>query len=1508
MLFDQFLQGGDVVLVLHSLEADRLLVDPLVEVPRFVQDVGHAAGHAGREVLAGGAEHHHRAAGHVLAAVVPHPFHHRGGPRVADAEPLARNARDKGPAAGGAVEGDVAGDDVFLRLIAGGLGRAEDDLAARQALAHVVVALADQLEGQALRDEGPEALAARAGAAHRVGVVGQGAAVAAGDLAAQDGAEGAVGVGHFQADRLGRGAGQLELLHQHPHIGGPLKVEVVTVFGLAVDVQIFNGGVVEDGLEVEFGGPAGGGAHPQQVGAAHQFVHGAHAELCHVFPQLLGHKGQVADDVLRPALEVFAQLGVLGADAHGAGVQVAHPHHDAALGHQQACAEAEFLRAQHAADRHVPPAEQLGVALDPHPGAQAVQDQGLVGLGDAQLPGQAGVLDGGAGGRAGAAVVARHQDDLRARLGDAGGDGAHPRLADQLDVDAGGAVGVFQVVDQLGQVLDGVDVVVGRGRDEPHAGGAVAGAGDPRVDLAAGQLAALAGLCALGQFDLDLLRRDEVLAGDAEPRRRHLLDPGVGGAAVALGRLAPFAGVAAGPDLVEGQGDGLVGLAAQGAVAHGRALEALENALHRFDLFQRDAAVFGVVERQQAAQVDAVFPHVVHRVGELLEGPVIALKAGFAEEVDGLGVEQVLFAPGAVLVRAGACQLHIDVEPQGVEGGAVPRLDVGLDVRKADAPHPADGAGEVAVDDLLRDAHRLEDLAALVALDGGDPHFGGDLDDAVQHGAVVVGDGGIKVLVQQAVRDQPADGLVGEVGVDGAGAVAQQGREVVDLPRLGALEDEGEGGGLLGADQVLAHRRHRQQAGDGDVVLVDAAVGQDDDVGPVLIGAVHLQKDPVDGLFQAGVLVIGDGDGGHLEAGDLHLPDLEQVGLGQDGVMDLQHLAVLGAVLQQVAVGADVDAGGGDHLLPYGVDGRVGHLGEHLLEVAEQGRAPAAQNGQRGVRPHRAAGLGPLLGHGQDDLMHLLVAVAEGLFQPCQLVGGVVGHLAVGDLEVFQFHQAAVQPLAVGLAPGVELLQLLVVHHLAPDGVHQQHLAGAQPVFDQDVLGWAIQHPHLGGKDHPPVLGDHITAGAQAVAVQHRPHHVPVRKEDGRRAVPGLQHGGVVLVEVPLFPGNILVVLPRLGDGDHDGEGQVHPVHHHELEGVVQHGRVGAGGVDDGQDLAHLLPHDGGSDGFLPGQHGVGVALDGVDLAVVQDEAVGVGPHPAGGGVGGKAAVHHPDGGLVVLVLQIGIEAAQLPHQEHPLVDDGAAGQAGHIAAAGRLLEHPPDDVEPPVEVDAPRHLGRLTDEALPDGGHAAAGGAAQNVGLDRHLAPGQEGKPLLAGDQLEQLHGAGALMLVLRKEEHPHPVLPLAAEGDVHLLGHFGEKGMADLQKDAHAVAGAALGVLAGAVLQMLDDGQRVADGLVAFAALDVHHRADAAGVVLKAGVVQAGRAFAQICHPYPILSVFHTLTPRWRRSLPARGPTGRPRCSRARPGWASRRPRWSAPGRSNISQTARGRAGSLW
>ena len=119
--------------------------------------------------------------------MVAHALHHREGAAVADREPLARDPAEIGFAAGGPVERDVADQDVLLGH-EGGLARGEDDeLAAREALADVVVGVALEGERHPAGQEGPEALPGRAGEVDADGVVAQPLrAVARGDLRAQD--------------------------------------------------------------------------------------------------------------------------------------------------------------------------------------------------------------------------------------------------------------------------------------------------------------------------------------------------------------------------------------------------------------------------------------------------------------------------------------------------------------------------------------------------------------------------------------------------------------------------------------------------------------------------------------------------------------------------------------------------------------------------------------------------------------------------------------------------------------------------------------------------------------------------------------------------------------------------------------------------------------------------------------------------------------------------------------------------------------------------------------------------------------------------------------------------------------------------------------------------------------------------------------------------------------------------------------------------------------------------
>src|SRR4029453_15942406 len=94
---------------------------------------------------------------------------------------------------------------------------------------------------------------------------------------------------------------------------------------------------------------------------------------------------------------------------------------------------------------------------------------------------------------------------------------------------------------------------------QAHARRRVPHLGDPGVHLVPRQLAALAGLGALGHLDLEIVAVDEILAGDAEASRGDLVDRAPPPVAVRLpavpgGILAALPGVRLAAAPVHGAG------------------------------------------------------------------------------------------------------------------------------------------------------------------------------------------------------------------------------------------------------------------------------------------------------------------------------------------------------------------------------------------------------------------------------------------------------------------------------------------------------------------------------------------------------------------------------------------------------------------------------------------------------------------------------------------------------------------------------------------------------------------------------------------------------------------------------------------------------------------------------------------------------------------------------------------------------------------------------------------
>ncbi len=261
------------------------------------------------------------------------------------------------------------------------------------------------------------------------------------------------------------------------------------------------------------------------------------------------------------------------------------------------------------------------------------------------------------------------------------------------------------------------------------------------------------------------------------------------------------------------------------------------------------------LELHQAAQRAQAFGLVVDELGVLLERRVAAAASRVLELGDRERVEEVVLAIDAVLDVSACAELLVIDRPVGRIRPVLAHLDFAGDHVDADAADAGRRPGEVLVDEVLIQPQRLEDLSAVVALNGADAHLGDYFDDALGDGLAVLLLGHLPGAGDQAQADLVVDGLEGEVRVDGAGAVPKQEGKVMDFARLAGFEDEARQGAGAGPDEVMVDGRDGEERRHGGFVGVVAAIREDDDVVAFSDRLRRAVAEGFDGLAEAGSAV-----------------------------------------------------------------------------------------------------------------------------------------------------------------------------------------------------------------------------------------------------------------------------------------------------------------------------------------------------------------------------------------------------------------------------------------------------------------------------------------------------------------------------------------------------------------------------------------------------------------------------------------------------------------------------
>ena len=684
-------------------------------------------------------------------------------------------------------------------------------------------------------------------------------------------------------------------------------------------------------------------------------------------------------------------------------------------------------------------------------------------------------------------------------LGHARCDGAHAQLGDQLDADVGMGCHVFQVVDELCQIFNRVDVMVRRRRDQAHTGHRVTQKADVLRHLGARQLTAFARLGTLGHLDLDLIGTGQVFGGHAKTARGHLLDLGAqrvarqqgqidfhllvaddapqrrtaldGNAlefiAVARRVFAALARVAFAANAVHGHRQGGMGFSGYGTQRHGTGGKALDDFRSGFNLIQGNGFGRVELELEQTAQGHVATALVVDDLGIFFVRAEVVGTGAVLQLGNRVGCPHVVFttaAPGVFAARIEHGGQHRVV----AECGLVHANGFFGDVKNANALDTAGGAGEVLGNGFGVQTNGFEQLGTAVRHVGGHAHLGHDFGQAFANRFDVVVNGFVGRQIAGQLGMHGGQRLHRQIRVHGFCAITGQHGEVVHLARAAGLHHQTCAGAQAFFHQVLVNSRQGQQGWDGHLGGGDGPVADDQDVVAALdvvhgFGAQRCQL----GLhtLMAPGQGIGDVQGGAFELALGHALDVAQLGHVLEVEHRLAHLQAHRGVdlvdVEQIRLGADKRHQRHDDGLADRVDWRVGHLGKQLFEVVVERFVFVREHGQGAVIAHGTQGFFPIGGHGCHQELEVFLGVTKRLLAVEQRNAAllwaahrVLGHIVQTDAQVFN-------PLLVGLAVGQTGLEFFVVDHAALFQVDQEHLAGLQTPFANNLALGHRQHARL---------------------------------------------------------------------------------------------------------------------------------------------------------------------------------------------------------------------------------------------------------------------------------------------------------------------------------------------------------------------------------------------------------------------------------------------------------------
>ena len=376
-------------------------------------------------------------------------------------------------------------------------------------------------------------------------------------------------------------------------------------------------------------------------------------------------------------------------------------------------------------------------------------------------------------------------------------------------------------------------------------------------------------------------------------------------------------------------------------------------------------------------------------------------------------------------------------------------------------------AGEEVVDERTRQTNRLEIIAATIAGDDRNAHFGHDLQQALVDGRAVIFDRLRQAKIpKQAAAVAVGNDSFGQIGVHRCCADADKYGEIMRVQAFRGSHIDGRVTAQAIADQVRMHSSSSEDHRDTNAVSADIFVGQKE------FGFAHTHG--CNGFFADA------GDGGaqtFLPCGDVICAvnfgtkrterglEPAPITCGQNRAVEHQHVSILALFLQDIRKVRKARFQAHNMPLTQGIDRWVGNLAKILAKELTDKPRLVADHSKRRVVAHRADGFLAIFDHRREDHFDIFQRHASGNLTLSEFSARPGWRAVVAcRWQVFNPAEAAYQRAIILLGRNA-VLQLTVAIQFAFVQVDGNHLARAQAAF--------FQYGGLGQDNHSGFRADH---------------------------------------------------------------------------------------------------------------------------------------------------------------------------------------------------------------------------------------------------------------------------------------------------------------------------------------------------------------------------------------------------------------------------------------------------